>query len=67
MTNPQFEWHHKPIGWSRAPCPICGCEKKRLRALHRALPAEESWVMGGMWVKAVKVCFGLDTSIEVIK
>lgn len=64
--TPQFDWHRKPSGWSGAPCPVCGCPAKRLKALHRALPAEESWQWGTLWVKHIKVCFGLDGSVEAL-
>lgn len=68
----QFDWHRKPSGWSGAPCPICGCPAKRLKALHRALPAEEmhrrSRAQGSLvlWVKTIRVAFGTDSSIEAI-
>jgi hypothetical protein len=66
--NAHFEWHRKPAGWNGAPCPICGCEAKRLKALHRALRADElgrGW--GSLWIKSVKVCFGTDTSVEAVR
>lgn len=67
ISSPQFEWHYKPKGWNGAPCPICGCEAKRLKAQHRALAAEESWRYGALWIKRIKVCFGTDTSEEAIR
>lgn len=63
----QFEWHYKPPGWSGAPCPICGCPAKRLKAEHRALKADESWEWRANWVKRVSVAFGTDFSIEAIR
>lgn len=59
------EWHRKPAGWAGAPCPVCGCPAKRLRALHRALRADELG-QGSLWVKSVKVCFGTDSSMEAV-
>jgi hypothetical protein len=64
VVSPQFQWHRKPTGWAGAPCPVCGCTTKRLRALHRALTAEESLVLGTLWIKKIKVCFGLDSTEE---
>ena len=58
----QFEYHTKPAGWNGAPCPICGCPTKRLKAQHRALTADESWAMRALWIKRVKVCFGTDSN-----
>lgn len=66
MKN-QFDWHYKPSGWSGAPCPVCGCEAKRLKAEHRALKADEAWKYQAQWVKRIKVCFGTDFSIEAIR
>ena len=63
----QFNWHRKPSGWSGAPCPVCGCESRRLKAEHRALRAEEAWEYRALWVKRIKVCFGTDSSIEAIR
>jgi hypothetical protein len=60
----QFAWHKKPADWSGAPCPVCGCPAKRLKAWHRALRAGEPRVPGSFWVKSVKTCFGTDSSIE---
>lgn len=65
--GPQFQWHRKPAGWAGAPCPVCGCEQKRLKAEHRALTAEESWKRHALWIKRVKVCFGLDFAVEAIR
>lgn len=65
-VSDQFEWHLKPSGWSGAPCPICGCSTKRLKARHRALRADEAFDWGGSWLKRVKVCFGTDFSDEVL-
>ena len=67
MAHDQFEWHRKPAGWAGAPCPICGCTTKRLRALHRAMTFEEQKEHGFLWVKAVKVCFGADVSMEGLR
>lgn len=64
--GPQFQWHRKPAGWAGAPCPICGCEAKRLKAEHRALPADEAFRKRGLWEKRFKVCFGLDMAREVV-
>ena len=61
----QFAWHKKPADWSGAPCPVCGCPAKRLKAWHRAMRAGES-KSGALWVKSVKTCFGTDSSIEPI-
>ena len=63
----QFNWHLKPSGWSGAPCPICGCTTKNLRALHRALKADEAFEWGVPWIKRVKVSFGGDFSDEPLK
>lgn len=53
----QFDWHRKPTGWTGAPCPICGCSAKRLKAAHRALAAEETWQTRplALWVKRLSV------------
>lgn len=63
----QFEFHLKPSGWTGAPCPICGCPAKRLKAQHRALKADEAHRWGATWIKRVKVCFGTDFSDEAIR
>jgi hypothetical protein len=62
----QFAWHRKPAGWTGAPCPICGCPTKRLKAEHRAIPADEGFHKRGLWEKRFKVAFGTDTMREVI-
>lgn len=68
----QFAWHHKPAGWNGAPCPVCGCDAKNLRANHRALTAEEGWRWSPidgravLWIKSVKVCFGTDSDTRGI-
>ncbi len=62
----QYTWHTKPSGWSGAPCPVCGCEAKRLKASHRALKAEEAWEYRAQYIKRIKVCFGTDFSTETI-
>lgn len=62
----QFAWHYKPAGWSGAPCPICGCPQKNLRAKHRALKADETWLWDANWIKRVSVSFGGDTTHERI-
>ena len=62
-SGDQFEFHLKPKGWNGNPCPICGCEARNLRARHRALKADELYSHNGaviLWVKRVKVCFGMD-------
>ena len=62
-SGDQFEFHLKPKGWNGNPCPICGCEARNLRARHRALKADELYSQNGaviLWVKRVKVCFGMD-------
>ena len=71
LQGAQYSWHRKPSGWSGAPCPICGCPTRRLRAQHRALTAEESWQWGTpgaavLWVKYIKVAFGTDGTIEAL-
>jgi GNAT superfamily N-acetyltransferase len=66
-SSPQFEFHLKPPGWTGAPCPICGCDAKNLRAKHRALKADEAHQWGARYIKRVKVCFGTDFSDEAIK
>ena len=63
----QFEFHLKPSGWTGAPCPICGCTARNLRARHRALKADEAREWGVPWIKRVKVAFGTDWSDEPIK
>lgn len=63
----QFQWHRKPAGWNGAPCPVCGAEQKRLKALHRALPFPESHKYRGSHVKMVKTDFGTDFDILVIR
>lgn len=63
--GPQFQWHRKPAGWSGAPCPICGCTTKRLRAEHRAVAFGEG--RPGPWIKRVSACFGLDFSVETLR
>lgn len=65
--GPQFQYHRKPAGWAGAPCPVCGCPAKRLRAEHRALTADESWKAQALWVARRKVCFGLDTAVDPIR
>lgn len=62
-----FAFHLKPKGWNGAPCPICGCTAKNLRARHRALKADEAFRWGGPWIKRIKVCFGMDFSDELVK
>ena len=39
---------------------------KRLKALHRALPADEAFRRGALWEKVVSACFGLDAVRENI-
>lgn len=63
----QFEFHLKPSGWTGAPCPICGCATKNLRAKHRALKADEAHRWGVPYIKRVKVAFGTDFSDEPLK
>ena len=62
----QFNWHRKPEGWGGAPCPVCGCQAKRLKARYRALSADEAWKAGYRYVKQIKVCFGLDWPNEPV-
>ena len=62
-----FKWHMKPSGWTGAPCPICGCATKNLRAKHRALKADEAFEHGGPFMKRVKVAFGTDWSDELLR
>lgn len=47
-------------------CPQCGC-KVRAGTVHRALTAEESWRWGALWIKRIKVAFGMDWSEEPIR
>ena len=61
----QFQWHRKPSGWAGAPCPICGCTTKRLRAEHRAVAFGENRT--GPWIKRVRTCFGLDFVVETLR
>lgn len=63
----QFEFHLKPSGWTGAPCPICGCATRNLRARHRALKADEAHRWGVPYIKRVKVAFGTDFSDEPLK
>lgn len=63
----QFAFHLKPKGWSGAPCPICGCPQKNLRARHRALKADETYAWGANWIKRVSVSFGGDFLDEPIR
>lgn len=63
----QFAFHLKPSGWTGAPCPICGCATKNLRARHRALKADEAHLWGVPYIKRVKVSFGTDFSDEPLK
>jgi hypothetical protein len=65
MNNEQTNWHQKPAGWKV--CPVCGCENVRAGTTHRALKADEMSRYRSLWVKKVKVGFGMDTSIEPIK
>lgn len=62
-----FKFHMKPQGWTGAPCPICGCATKNLRAKHRALKADEAFRYGGPFLKRVKVAFGTDWSDELLR
>lgn len=62
-----FKFHLKPSGWTGAPCPICGCQTKNLRAKHRALKADEAWSYGAPFIKRVKVAFGTDWSDELLR
>ena len=55
------QWHVKPIGEKM--CVQCRCDNIRAGVRHR-LREDET----GYWYeKIIKVCFGTDTSIEVIK
>lgn len=65
--GPQFAWHRKPAGWAGAPCPVCGCQAKRLKAEHRALTADEAWKARYRYEKRVSACFGLDRAINPIR
>ncbi len=59
------DWHLKPEGWNGAPCPVCGCPAKRLKAEHRALKVSEIKTYSGklcLWKKSVKVSFGTDST-----
>ncbi len=62
-----FQFHLKPSGWTGAPCPICGCTTRNLRAKHRALKADEAHRWGVPYIKRVKVAFGTDFSDEPLK
>lgn len=66
IVESQFQWHYKMRGY-RGPCPVCGCEARRLKARHRALPADEAFRRRVLWEKSVKVCFGTDSSREAIQ
>ena len=55
------QWHVKPVG--EKVCEQCQCDNVRAGVRHR-LQEDET----GYWhEKIIKVCFGTDTSIEVIK
>lgn len=62
-----FVFHMKPPGWTGAPCPICGCATRNLRAKHRALKADEAHRWGVPYIKRVKVAFGTDWSDEPLR
>ena len=63
----QFSFHLKPSGWTGAPCPICGCATRNLRARHRALKADEAHRWGVPYIKRVSASFGGDFSDEPLK
>jgi hypothetical protein len=67
QSEDPFKWHMKPHGWTGAPCPICGCTTKNLRAKHRALKADEAFEYGAPFMKRVKVAFGTDWSDELLR
>ena len=55
------QWHTKPVG--AKVCDTCQCDNVRAGVRHRIREDET-----GYWYeKIIKVCFGTDTSIEVIK
>ena len=56
----RFQWHVKPVG--NKACPLCGCPNVRAGVRHRQVEGEVA-----QYEKIIKVCFGTDTSIEVIK
>ena len=56
----KFQWHVKPVG--NKACPLCGCNNVRSGVRHRQREGEVV-----QYEKIIKVCFGTDTSIEVIK
>ncbi len=62
-----FAFHFKPSGWTGAPCPICGCATRNLRARHRALKADEAHRWGVPYIKRVSASFGGDFSDEPLK
>ncbi len=59
-----FLFHAKPVGGG--PCPICGCDAKRLRATHRATTSRERAAGRSDFIKRVKVCFGTDTDERAV-
>lgn len=65
MSTEQMKWHRKPKG--ALLCPVCGCDNVRAGVLHRALAFGQARLRGALWEKRVKVCFGLDTSVEGIR
>ena len=55
------QWHVKPAG--QKVCSTCQCDNVRAGVRHRIREDKT-----GYWYeKIIKVCFGTDTSIEVIK
>lgn len=62
-----FKFHLKPSGWTGAPCPICGCATRNLRARHRALKPQEAWEQGAPYMKRVSAAFGTDWSDELLR
>ena len=55
------QWHVKPVG--EKTCEQCQCDNVRAGVRHRL--REDA--TGYWYEKLIKVCFGTDTSIEVIQ
>ena len=55
----EYDWHTKQTG--DPICYTCGCDTIRAGVRHRRT------VHGEGYEKIIKVCFGTDSSIEVIK
>ena len=55
------QWHTKPVGVKV--CDTCQCDNVRAGVRHRI----NEDATGYWYEKIIKVCFGTDTSIEIIK